>query len=221
MSIRRLRWGGILLRRLNFTSEIKVLIRLQNYIIFSVYSISVNNLIPIQTLISLSTLIKMSMLIISTAVLIWFQRSILRTWKKLNSFQLFPTLARLQVFLIFMQCLLKNNSQRSYLIRDQSLGIQSPDEDRVFVFPAGLLLGPLSWTPICVYQSWPPVCVYQPRLKFVFTKPGSQCVFTYTYWKKFIYRPWSINCIYQTWLWPWPPICIYQSRSRFDYHHSY
>ena len=136
----------------------------------------------------------MSMLIISTAVLILFQRSILRTWKKLNSFQLFPTLARLQVFLIFMQCLLKNNSQRSYLIRDQSLGIQSPDEDRVFVFPAGLLLGPLSWTPICVYQPWPPVCVYQPRLKFVFTKPGSQCL--YLHLLKKIHLPALVHKLY-------------------------
>ena len=35
--------------------------------------------------------------------------------KKLNSFQHFPSLARLQVFLIFMKCLLKSNSQRFYL----------------------------------------------------------------------------------------------------------
>ena len=37
-----------------------------------------------------------------TTRLSFYKRSILRAWKKLNSFQLLPSLARLQVFLIFM-----------------------------------------------------------------------------------------------------------------------
>ena len=37
-----------------------------------------------------------------TTRLSFYKRSILLAWKKLNSFQLLPSLARLQVFLIFM-----------------------------------------------------------------------------------------------------------------------
>ena len=44
--------------------------------------------------------IKLKMYIISIAVIL-FQRSILQTQRKLNSFQLFPNLRRLQVSLIF------------------------------------------------------------------------------------------------------------------------
>ena len=46
---------------------------------------------------------------------ILFQKYILQAWKKLNSIQLFPGLVRLWLFMIFMLCLLKNNSQRYYL----------------------------------------------------------------------------------------------------------
>ena len=93
--------GGILLRRLHFTSKIRGLIKLQNYN-FSVHLISIYNPILSQTLISSSSFIKIPMPIISVAVLILLQRSILQARKSLNSFQLFPILGRLQVFLTFM-----------------------------------------------------------------------------------------------------------------------
>ena len=65
-------------------------------------------------------------------------------------------------------------------------------------------------------------------LKFVFAIPGPnlylpilapnvclpQCVFI-------IFPPWSLNCVYQPWLWLCPPTCIYQSRSKCYYYHSY
>ena len=60
-----------------------------------------------------------------------------------------------------------------------------------------------------------------PGPQFVFTDPGPQFGFTGHDQKQFIYRPCSLNCIYQSWPRLWPPICIYQSRSRFYYYHSY
>ena len=72
--------------------------------------------------------------------------------------------------------------------------------------------------------------LYLPALvlKFVFAIPGPnlylpilapnvclpQCVFI-------IFPPWSLNCVYQPWLWLCPPTCIYQSRSKCYYYHSY
>ena len=74
-----------MLRRPDFTS--KTIGFYQNYrpILFSVY-------------VSSNSFINISKPFISIAVLIFFQRSVLRGWEKLSSFQLFPSFPRLQVF---------------------------------------------------------------------------------------------------------------------------
>ena len=51
---------------------------------------SINILIPIQTLISSYAFIKIPVPIMTIAILILFQKSLLQTWKKLNSFNFFP-----------------------------------------------------------------------------------------------------------------------------------
>ena len=89
--VRRLGERGYILRRLGFSFKIRT-------IIFSVCLISIKNLVPIQTSISSSTFIKVPMRIVSIAAFVLFQRSILPAWKKLNSFQLFHSLAWLQVW---------------------------------------------------------------------------------------------------------------------------
>ena len=66
---------------------------------------------------------------------------------------------------------------------------------------------------------WPPICIYRPCPKFVFTNFGPQLVFTGPDQNFYIYRHWSLNCIYQLWPRLQPPICIYQSRSRFYYYY--
>ena len=75
--------------------------------VFTVYLISINILIPVQVLISLSFFIKIPVPIISIAVLVLFQRSIMRAWKLLNLLQIFPSLDRLQLFLILWNIYLK------------------------------------------------------------------------------------------------------------------
>ena len=85
---------------------------------------SINILIPIQTLISSGLFIKIPMPIIYTAVLILFQRSFLRAWKKLNSFQLFPVSR--DFYVIFF---LKQLPEILSWDKDQSREIQSPDGD--------------------------------------------------------------------------------------------
>ena len=74
---------------------------MENFVLklyFFVYLIYGNYLIPIQTLICSSSFIKIPMPIISIAVLVLFQRSILRDREKLNSFQIFLSFTRFQVF---------------------------------------------------------------------------------------------------------------------------
>ena len=74
---------------------------MENFVLklyFFVYLIYRNYVIPIQTLICSSSFIKIPMPIISIAVLVLFQRSILRDREKLNSFQLFLSFTRFQVF---------------------------------------------------------------------------------------------------------------------------
>ena len=74
---------------------------MENFVLklyFFVYLISGNYFIPIQTLICSSSFIKIPMPITSIAVLVLLQRSILRDREKLNSFQLFLSFTRFQVF---------------------------------------------------------------------------------------------------------------------------
>ena len=51
----------------------------------------------------------------------------------------------------------------------------------------------------------PQICICHPWAKFLFTSLRPQCVFTNSDQKKKIFRSWSLNCIYQPWLWLWPP----------------
>ena len=85
---------------------------------FSVYLSSINNLISIQTLISSSSFINIPMPIISVAVLILFQISILRTWKKLSSFHFFPVLLDFRCFLHshYLCWIRKQHWGRSFLV---------------------------------------------------------------------------------------------------------
>ena len=107
-----------MLWRPDFTS--KTIGFYQNYrpVLFSVY-------------VSTNSFIKISMPFISIAVLILFQRPVLRGWEKLSSFQLFPSFPRLQVF---------STLSLSSLTRKQHLGSGGG--------------GFLSWSSIIHCDSW-------------------------------------------------------------------
>ena len=102
---------------------------MQNYIFF-VYLISINNLIPILALIPSVPFIKIPMPNISVEVIIFFQRSIFRAWKKLNSFQLFLSLARLQVFSKLSLSSFNRNAAmwRKFSFLDVQQSVSIPDD---------------------------------------------------------------------------------------------